>query len=145
MFCPKCGNKLAADDMYCSKCGKAIVAGGSESVHEAAKTAFDTTGPGGAAKRPMQTATKPKSGGGAFTIILGIIIAGVIIAAVANDQSGGGGTSSSGYRTCITSYYGKLPECSDGPGGDGTYKKTRVNNKVYDSCKNVSVSGACVK
>ncbi len=71
---------------------------------------------------------------GGFLFLVGVIIASMYF------------LSSGGYRTCILNAVADgPPDCSDAPGGDGTPKQTRVNGKLYDSCRYVSENGECIE
>ena len=52
-------------------------------------------------------------------------------------NGGNGGDVVTGSRTCIVNASGDLPTCTDGPGGDGSPKKTLINGKSYTSCSRV--------
>ena len=55
------------------------------------------------------------------------------------------GGNDGGFRSCIKSSFGSLPDCSDTHGGDGVPKRTMVNGKDIGICSNVTVNGDCVK
>ncbi len=74
----------------------------------------------------------------AFAIALGLLAAYAIMN---SDFSGAGGS----VRNCIKSALGNLPDCNDGPGGDGSLKQTMVNGKIVGICRSVRADGACVQ
>lgn len=73
-----------------------------------------------------------------ISVLMGLLLAQYIM---------GGSLLFSGgpVRTCIKSVLGKLPDCSDGSGGDGAIKSTSVNGRYIGMCRNVSAGGECIE
>ncbi|MDE2001490.1 MAG: hypothetical protein KGI60_02905 [Patescibacteria group bacterium] len=67
-----------------------------------------------------------------ISVLAGLALAWVVL-------NWGGAT-----RNCVKSALGNLPECNDGPGGNGTPLPTTVNGQSIGTCRNVTAAGTCI-
>lgn len=166
-YCYKCGKKIEAGMNFCGNCGTSIrdvlATPELDLPPEARTDAFRierVVPPETVKVPPLPQSSKPKQtpkqiAGAIFILFAAIALSIGIVRATDPDAfswlgdlfpdgGDGGNGGGDGFRSCIASIFDRPPECSDGPGGDGTPKKTLLNNRDYGICRKVSNNG-CIR